>query len=168
MSSEPEQNQSPELKPAIRVLTWFTVCYLFSLVNYIGTSQGLWFWFYAFVRPAWCVPNWAITPVWTILYGLIGWAAWDIWNAPPDNERKVALISFGALLSVNAIWPWLYFSLHWVVASLVAVGLHFVLSIVTAVLFSRVKSRSGYMAIPFLAWSGYLMILYIVVWKLNK
>lgn len=152
----------------IRILAWFTICYIFAYVNYAGTSQGLWFWFYALSRPAWCVPNWTITPVWSILYGLIGWAAWDIWIAPPDDERRAALISFGLLMVLNATWPWLFFSLHFVQASAIAVSFVFLLSILTAVLFSRVKSRSGYLSIPFLAWAGYLMILYIVVWRINR
>lgn len=168
MNSKLEEKHETDLGAVARLLSWFTVCYLFSFINFEGTSQGLYFWFVSLLRPSWCIPNWAVTPGWTIVYGLIAWAAWDIWKLPPDNERSGALISFFSLLVLNAVWPWLYFSLHLVVLAILAIALHFLLAILTAVLFSRLISRSGYLAIPFLAWAGYSTILYIVVWKLNK
>jgi tryptophan-rich sensory protein len=168
MTSENEPKASPELKPAIRVLTWFTLCYLFSLSNFLGTSQGLWFWFYALQRPAWCLPNSAVTPVWTVVYGLAAWGAWGIWNSPPDGARKIAMISFWSTLTFTAIWPWLYFAAHQIIAALVVVALSFLASILTAVLFTRLTPKSGYLLVPLLAWSGYLTILYVVVSRLNR
>jgi tryptophan-rich sensory protein len=168
MNSENEQKQSPELKPAIRMLSWFTVCYLFSLVNYLGTSQGLWFWFVSFRWPTVTAPTWMMTPMWTVLYGLLAWGAWDIWTAPPDDDRTKALVSFFSQLTLNAVWPWLYFDRHMIVPSLIAIALVFVASITTAVFFTRIKPRSGYLAIPFLTWVGYLTILYIVIWRMNR
>src|ERR1019366_5221363 len=108
MSNESDVKSGPELKPIIRLLTWFTTCYCFSLVGYIGISQGLWFWYVSLRRPVWSPPNWAITPVWTILYGLIAWASWQIWSEPAAGDRKFALNLYFIQLALNACWPWLF------------------------------------------------------------
>jgi len=40
MNSESNEAKGPELKPVIRLLTWFTVCYCFSLVGVESTKLG--------------------------------------------------------------------------------------------------------------------------------
>jgi benzodiazapine receptor len=168
MSSENELKQSPDLRPAIRILTWCTTCYLFSLVSYYGTSQGLWFWFVSLRRPPICPPGWSITPIWTILYGLMAWASWEVWESPTGRERTTALCLFFAQLSLNALWPWLYFALHLPIPAVVVLSVTFVLSVLTAIAFWKINPKSGGLFVPTAVWSGFLAILYFIVWRMNR
>jgi len=168
MTNEVKENGGPDLKPIIRLLTWFTACYLFQLAVYEGSSQGIWFWFQAQIRPAWSLPVWFFTPTWTILYGLIAWASWQIWNSPADPKRTLALRLFAAQLLLNVTWPWLFYAWHKTGVASTEMVLLWVTAVATTTCFWRVKPVAGRLMIPFALWIFYLAVLNVVVWKLNR
>jgi tryptophan-rich sensory protein len=170
MNTEIDSPSSPELKPAIRLLTWLTACYCFSLVGYIGTSysQGLWFWYVSQRRPAWNPPNWSVTPVWTILYGLMGFASWAVWNSPACRSRTITLGAFFVQLTLTAAWPWVLFALHRTGAAVILLFILWMVSILVTILFWRINPKSGALMTPPTVWTGFTAILTLVVWQLNR
>jgi len=168
MKHELEDQEGPDLKPAIRLLSWFTVCYVFSFVGYLGSSQGIWFWFQSLRRPAWSLPVWLYTPAQTVLFGIVAWASWYIWITDADSRRKNAMILFFTQLTLGAIWPWIFFAWHKPVLSVVLIFAQFLVTAACVVAIWKLVPRSGKLMIPFLLWTGYLATLILVVWRLNR
>src|SRR3546814_4778637 len=50
--------------------------------------------------------------VWTVLYALMGIAAWLVWRVGGFRAARAALTLFLVQLAVNALWSWLFFGWH--------------------------------------------------------
>ncbi len=83
--------------------------------------------FYAqLVQPPWAPPPGVFGPVWSVLYTLMGIAAWLVWREPAGAARRHAIVLFCAQLAVNALWSWLFFQWHlgaWALADIALLGL---------------------------------------------
>jgi tryptophan-rich sensory protein len=61
-------------------------------------------------RPTWAPPAGVFGPVWTVLYALMGIAAWLVWRAREVLGASAALRLFLVQLVANALWSWLFFA----------------------------------------------------------
>jgi translocator protein len=118
-------------------------------------------------RPSWAPPPWLFGPVWTLLYLLMGVAAWLVWRRREVRSVGMSLALFLAQLAANALWSWLFFAWHqgaWAVADIVAL---LVLVAATAAAFARVRPAAGVCMIPYVAWVAFAAVLSIWVWRAN-
>ena len=168
MESSKQNKTSQDLKPAIRVLSWFTGCYLLPFVGYLGMSQGLWSWFITLNRPEWSAPFGLIVPIWTVANGLLIYASWLAWNAPQCRPRTVGLVTYSAQLVLNAVWPWLYFWKHLAIPTVTLLILVVLLAVFNTIAFWKVNVRSGQFMLPYTAWIAYSAILFTVIWRMNQ
>jgi translocator protein len=125
-------------------------------------------WYSELVKPRFNPPGWVFGPVWTMLYILMGIAAWGIWRRIRQPLAKPALGLFGVQLFLNAIWSGIFFGLHeigWALADLVAL---WVVLAATTVLFVRVRTWSGLLLLPYLAWVTFAGVLNYSLWMLNR
>src|SRR4051812_38648707 len=61
--------------------------------------------------PTWAPPPGVFGPVWTLLYTMMGIAAWMVWRAGGwSGAAKSALIVWIVQLALNALWSWLFFA----------------------------------------------------------
>lgn len=119
------------------------------------------------VRPGWAPPGWLFGPVWTVLYAMMGVAAWLVWRVRGFCASRTALFLFIVQLAVNALWTWLFFV--WRQGGLaffeiIVLGL---LILFTIIAFWRIKSWAGILLIPYLAWVTFAAALTLAVWRLN-
>ena len=127
----------------------------------------------ALARPGWAPPGWLFGPVWTVLYVLMGVAAWLVWREPvvpgsaPDAIRRRGLVLFVAQLVLNALWTWIFFAWRagaWAFAEIVVLWL---LIATTMALFGRVRRPAAWLLAPYLAWVTYATALTLALWRAN-
>ena len=124
--------------------------------------------FYAqLVRPGWAPPPDVFGPVWTILYVLMGIAAWLVWRVGGFRAARTALTLFLVQLVVNALWSWLFFGWHLGGLALADILVLWVLIVATIVGFWRVAPLAGALLIPYLLWVSFAAALNHSVWQLN-
>jgi benzodiazapine receptor len=124
--------------------------------------------FYAqLVQPAWAPPATIFGPVWTVLYAMMGVAAWLVWRCGGFRANRMALSVFLAQLVLNARWSWLFFVWHQGALALIDIVVLWLMIAPTLVLFWRVRTAAGVLLIPYLAWVSFASALDYSVWHLN-
>ena len=110
-------------------------------------------------------PGWLFPVVWTILYVLMGIAAYLIWRLPPGEEKISALLYYGSQLVVHVIWPVIFFRFGAYVTAFFWLLLLWYLVFSTYRKFAELNGTAGSLFIPYLVWltfAAYLN-LYIAV-----
>lgn len=118
-------------------------------------------------QPSWAPPARMFGPAWTLLYVMIGIAAWRVSLHSVSTERCRALILFFTQLVLNALWSWLFFAWKlgaWAMLDLVAL---FVTVLFTALNFWRINRPTGVLLLPYLAWLVFAGMPNWAIWSLN-
>ena len=125
--------------------------------------------FYAqLVKPSWAPPAGLFGPVWTVLYLMMGFAAWLAWRQrTPAPAVRLALQLFAVQLALNALWSWLFFHWHQGALALVEVCVLWLAILATLTQFWRLSPLAGALLVPYLAWVSFATALTAAVWRLN-
>jgi len=118
-------------------------------------------------RPGWAPPGWLFGPAWTLLYLLMGIAAWLVWSERGFRGARTALALFMVQLGVNALWSWLFFEWHRGALAFADILLLWVLIACTIVAFWRARPLAGALLLPYLAWVTFASALAYAVWQRN-
>lgn len=120
-------------------------------------------------KPPLSPPGWLFPVVWTILYILMGIAAYLVYVADEDAESKAKALSvYGYQLVVNFLWPVFFFDFGWYLFSFFWLLLLWVLVVQTIRLFSQISETAGYLLIPYLIWLSFAAYLNLGIWYLNR
>jgi benzodiazapine receptor len=118
-------------------------------------------------RPAWAPPAGVFGPVWSVLYLLMGLAAWDVWRVAGWRAARAALVLYLLQLALNALWSWLFFQWHLGALAFAEIVLLNGFVLATTVAFWRVRCWAGALLVPYLAWVGFAAALSYALWKRN-
>jgi tryptophan-rich sensory protein len=157
---------TPDLKPLLSFLLVFTACYAVAFVGSLGAFHGLQSSYPDLAKPTWNPPNWLFAPVWTILYGLMAYSAWLVLQSDSPN-RNLALAAFALQLAFNGLWTWLFFAWGKLGLAALELGLLWLLILLTAVLFWRIRPLAGVLLLPYLAWVAFAGCLNVAIWRMN-
>ena len=126
-------------------------------------------WYDMLYKPALNPPDWVFSPAWTILYILMGIAAFLVWKKRGEHkEIKTALAIFGIQLFLNIIWSIIFFTLHspfWAFVDLIALWLAIV---ITIFYFYKISKPAAFLLIPYILWVTFAGYLNYSIWVLNK
>lgn len=112
-------------------------------------------------KPPLAPPGKFFPVIWTILYILMGIAAYLIYENPAGDARRDALLCYGMQLVVNLLWPVIFFRFHAYVTAFFWLILLWYLVFVTFRKFTALNQTAGNLLIPYLVWltfAGYLNI----------
>jgi tryptophan-rich sensory protein len=124
--------------------------------------------FYAqLARPEWAPPSSIFGPVWTVLYALMGIAAWLVWRAAAFRTTRLPITLFLVQLALNALWSWLFFGWHQGALAFADILLLWVSIVATLIAFWRVSRLAGALLLPYLLWVSFATALNYAVWQLN-
>jgi len=156
----------PVAKQALGLVGWLVVTFAAAAVAGVA-SAGAGTFYRELVRPDWAPPAWLFGPVWTVLYVLIGVAAWLVWRAHGFRRAATALVLFVVQLAANALWTWLFFVWHQGGLAFAEILLLWVLVAGTVVAFRPLHSLAAALLLPYLAWVTFACALTFSVWRLN-
>jgi len=124
--------------------------------------------FYAeLARPPWSPPAWVFGPVWSVLYALMAVSAWLVWRERRFAGARTALALFVVQLAANALWSWLFFTLHRGALAFAEVLILWALIVATVVSFRRINVLAAILLYPYLAWTTFASALTLAIWRLN-
>ena len=152
------------LKSTLGLVGWLAVSFG---AGWIGSQFRPDAWYESLAKPAWNPPNAIFGPVWSVLYALMGVAAWLVWRRAGFKKASAALVLFVVQLALNALWSYLFFGLHRVDLAFFEILVLWVLILIVAVLFWREVWLSGTLMLPYLVWVGFASVLNFALWRLN-
>lgn len=133
------------------------------------TSASVGTWYPTLVKPALNPPSWVFGPVWTVLYVLMGIAAYLVWSNPNvmKEEKRRALKIFALQLVLNAAWSVVFFGLLSPLLALINIVLLWCAILWTIVAFVRIARPAAWLLAPYLAWVTFATYLNAAIWLLN-
>jgi len=151
------------------VIRLIVACVVSLSAGAIGSLAGTNSWYATIEKPAFTPPDWVFGPVWTVLYLLMGVAAFLVWQRGLGLRMvRVALAWFLGQIVLNALWSPVFFGLHRVDLALVVIVLLWGALVVTMYWFFRVSRAAGLLLIPYLLWVSFAAVLNASIWWLNR
>lgn len=162
------EHRLPRSKPTqvIGLLVWLAISFVASGISAMASIRAAPF-YGQLIQPSWAPPSSVFGPVWTILYALMGIAAWLVWRADSPRATRAALSLFLLQLAVNALWAWLFFAWSQGALAFADIVLLWLLVVATAVSFWRIRPVAGALLIPYLLWVSFAAALNFSIWQLN-
>ena len=148
------------------LIGWLLLCFALAAVGGFASVRAPEF-YAELQRPSWSPPAWLFGPVWTVLYALMGIAAWLVWREKGFAGARFALGLFAGQLVANALWSWLFFAWRLGTLSLLDIAILWALIVATIVSFWRVKPLAGVLLLPYLAWVSFAAALNYSLYQLN-
>jgi len=153
-------------KQAIGLIVWLAISFMASGIGAMASIRAAPF-YGQLIQPGWAPPSSVFGPVWTILYALMGIAAWWVWRSDGLRATRAALSLFLLQLAVNALWTWLFFAWSQGALAFANIVLLWLLVVATMVSFWRIRPLAGALLIPYLLWVSFAAALNFSVWQLN-
>ena len=164
MSLPPPNVSAP--RQALGLLGWLLLSFAAAGIGAIASSEAGAF-YGQLARPSWAPPGWLFAPVWTVLYILMGTAAWLVWRRRGFKEARTALALFVIQLAANALWTWIFFVWHQGALAFVEIVILWCLIAATLASFRRHSTWAAALLLPYLAWVTFAAALTFATWRLN-
>ena len=145
---------------------WLTASFAAGAVGAYASATAAQF-YGALVRPPWAPSASLFGPVWSVLFLLMGIAAWLVWRRHGFRAAPVALGLFVVQLLANALWTWLFFVWHRGAIAFAEIVLLWLLIAATTLAFGRLHRPAAVLLLPYLLWVGFATILTLSLWQLN-
>ncbi len=154
------------LAQAFGLVLWLIITFAAAAVGALASVEAQAF-YAQLAKPAWAPPAGVFGPVWSVLYLLMGVAAWRVWRQRQRHDVHPALGLYLLQLAANALWSWLFFGWHRGAFAFADVLVLWALIVGTLVAFWRVDRLAGALLLPYLAWVSFASALTWAVWQRN-
>jgi len=140
-----------------------------SVGSFFTVSEDGSNWYEALEKPIFTPPDWIFGPVWTILYFMMGVAAFLVWQkGVPKSHVRVALVFFVVQLIFNAAWSVIFFGFHSVGLALFDIVFLWFAILATIISFWRVDGIAAALLLPYISWVSFAVILNTGICLLNR
>ena len=148
----------------LRLLGWLAIAFLPAVIGIRFPAPE----YYARLeKPSWAPPGWLFGPVWTVLYALMGIAAWLV-AGKSGSQSRTPLALWGAQLVLNAAWTPVFFGLRAPGMALIDIVLLWAFLAGTVIAFWSRRAAAGALLLPYLVWVTFAMALNVAIWRLNR
>lgn len=141
------------------------LCLAVGSIGGFATQDSIDSWYRTLAKPWWNPPDWVFAPVWTLLYIMMGIAAWLVWKTGERLGPAMAL--FGLQLVFNLLWSLIFFGLRSPGLALIEVVFLWGSVLLTMLAFFGRQRVAGWLFVPYLAWVSFAAILNFAIWRLN-
>ena len=158
-----------KIKDIGKLVLCVAACLAAGAIGSMFTRQAIPTWYATLEKPAFNPPNWVFAPVWTLLYILMGVAAFLVWRRGWENRQvKIALVAFLVQLILNASWSVVFFGLESPLYGLIVIAALWVAILFTTLSFYRISRVAGVLMLPYLLWVTFAAVLNESIWLLNR
>jgi translocator protein len=124
-------------------------------------------WYAGLVKPSFNPPDAVFGPVWTVLYILMGVAAWRVWRSADRDTTRGPLTLFALQLAINLGWTVVFFGLQKIASAVATIVVLDVAVLVTMLAFRSVDRLAALLMLPYAMWVAFATVLNVAIWRLN-
>jgi len=124
-------------------------------------------WYAVLNKPLWTPPSWVFGPVWSLLYLMMGIAAWLVWREAGLGQAKLALGLFVFQIALNALWSYLFFGHQRPDWALMEIVILWLVIGATTIAFWKYNRLASWLFVPYWAWVSFATLLNWQIWRLN-
>ncbi|HEX7117531.1 MAG TPA: TspO/MBR family protein [Longimicrobiales bacterium] len=158
---------SPRLRSSIALAFFIGLCLAVGALGSFFTEMSRESWYTRIAKPAWTPPDRVFGIVWTLLYVLMGIAAWLVWRTTGLARGITPLSLFAVQLALNLAWSAIFFGLRAPGAAFIQVLVLWSLVLATVIVFWRVRPLAGALLLPYLLWTTFAAALNLAIWRMN-
>ena len=119
-------------------------------------------------KPPLSPPGWLFPVVWTLLYLMMGWASFKVYNADgPQYKKNNALLFYGLQLFFNFFWSIIFFRWEMYLFAFIWLVIMWGLIIITTFKFWKLDKWAGALLVPYLLWVTFAAYLNLGIYILN-
>lgn len=150
------------------LISWIIFFESAGIIGALFTFQSIPTWYASLVKPSFNPPSWIFGPVWTLLYALMGIAAYRVSRLGMRHKPvRIAVLFFLGHLVLNAVWSIIFFGGQNIPMGFVDIGAIWITLIIVIFRFQDLDRVSAYLLLPYLAWVSFATVLNYNLWLLN-
>ena len=123
--------------------------YIFGSGRLVTTDQQ---WYRSLPKPSWQPPSYVIGLIWPYNFALLIAATWIVASRLSNTQQLVWLISLALSVAAALVWAWLFFKLHSLPSSAVALVFASLFTIPLLVISFRASPALGIAFVPYQIW----------------
>ena len=161
---------SPErMKSGITLAVFIGFAFLIGGVGGAATQSALEDWYPSLQKSALNPPNIAFPIAWTILFVMMGVAAWLVWREGWREPKAVkrGLWLYFVQLVFNMLWSVVFFGMQSPAGGLLVVVPFWLLIVAMGLKYREVSRPAFWLTVPYILWVGFAAYLNFMVWWLN-
>lgn len=144
------------------------ICLIFGFMGVVATQSEIQDWYPSLEKPWFDIPTSVFSPVWLVMYVLMGIAAGIVWNRGFYHKWvKTALYHFGFQLFLNGFWFLLFFAFKNPLLALIDIIILFIIILLTIRWFRIVNGKAALLLFPYAIWVLFAMVLNFEIWIFN-
>ena len=153
----------------LKLVVSIVACLGAGAIGSVFTRSAIPTWYATLEKPFFTPPNWLFAPAWTLLYILMGIAAFLVWRKGLGNRQvRTTLIVFLIQLVLNSLWSVVFFGLESPLSGLIVISILWVAILVTIIKFFRISRVASVLMWPYLLWVTFAAVLNASIWLLNR
>lgn len=122
-------------------------------------------WYAALAKPELTPPGWVFPVAWSLLYVMLGAALAMVLSARGARLRWLGIGLFAVQLACNLAWTPLFFGAHRVDAAFLLIVAMLGLSIITTLVFARIRVAAAWLMVPYMVWISFAGVL---TWRIGQ
>ena len=151
----------------VALVLFVALCLGIGALGASVTATSVDTWYAGLVKPSFNPPDEVFGPVWTVLYVLMGVAAWRVWRSADRDTTRGPLTLFALQLAINLGWTVVFFGLHKIASAVATIVVLDVAVLVTMLAFRSVDRLAALLMLPYVAWVAFATVLNVAIWRLN-
>ncbi len=135
-----------------------------GLLGSLFTAGSIDSWYQNLNKPSFNPPNWIFSPVWTILYIMMGIS---LYLAIRKNQNPYLKIIFLIQLSLNILWSFLFFTAKNPLLAFIDIIFLWIAILINIFIFYKSSKTASYLLIPYLLWVSFASFLNLAIVLMN-
>lgn len=162
------EGEASPVRQAAGLVGFLVLSFAAAGLGSLATMPSIPTWYAGLEKPFFTPPNEVFPIVWTILYAVMGIAAWLVWRKDAiRSDRKNALTAFAVQLALNVAWSFVFFGLHSTLGGVAVIVLLLIALLWTIGAFRVVSPPAAALMVPYLAWVTFATALNTGIYVLN-
>lgn len=166
------------LRNFLLLIGFILIAQIAGLIGSYFTFPAIDSWYADLTKPFFSPPNWIFGPVWTLLYIMMGIAAYQVYQKRlkfPGKKGiykriqiRQALSIWGFQLALNSLWSIIFFGFQSPLWAFIEIIILWTAIAVTIHRFARVKMSAAFLMLPYILWVTFALMLNLAIVILNR